>query len=392
VSLFRHRFSAIHPNVEKAPIRNLPYPASDRLHIFYPLVSADKSTSSPEPTRLGATILNVDGLTGVRVSLRCAVQVTGGRTYNIRLYDLTAGEYLPGTISGTNESIEAKTLELELLAGERMYEVHAWLITGAGASDFVQVPCAFIDVAYIGGILSGILPIAAAQEAIRSSAAAGLGAVVLDDASFPGATFTLKCAAQVDAGETYRLRLYDVTAAAYLAGDISDTNESLEIKNLAVTPGAGERIYLLEGWMVTGGDAANFVQVPGALLEISPYAGFPERYACIVASRGQTNLATPYRLGAAIFNIDGIEGSTITLRCAAYADNARNFNIRLYDATAGAYVVGTINDSNSTPEVKTLPLALGVGERIYELHAWLVTGAGSGDYLHVPYAAIEVTP
>lgn len=111
------------------------------------LVASNELTNSGTAVRLGAGIFNADGYpTGATFTLRCAVEVDSGITYNIRVYDVTAGAYLSGTISGTNGSLEAKSLALTLGSGERVYELHAWLTSGGGGVDYVRVPSAFIDI------------------------------------------------------------------------------------------------------------------------------------------------------------------------------------------------------------------------------------------------------
>jgi hypothetical protein len=122
-------------------------------------------------------------------------------------------------------------------------------------------------------------------------------------------------------------------------------------------------------------------------------AGFSRQQVSLVASNANTNLGTFIRFGAGIFNADGYPvGATFTLRAACQVDNGQTYEVRVYDVTAGAYLAGTITDTNASLEVKTLALALGAGERIYELHAQLTTGAGLADFVKVPSAFIDVQP
>lgn len=60
--------------------------------------------------------------------------------------------------------------------------------------------------------------------------------------------------------------------------------------------------------------------------------------------------------------------------------------------TAGAYLAGTITDTNAGVVVKTLVLALASGARVLELHAQLTTGSGGTDFVTVANAFIQVTP
>jgi len=111
------------------------------------LVAGDESTNLGTFTRLGSGIFNADSApAGTTYTLKAACQVDSGQTYEVRVYDLTAGAYLAGTISDNNTSIEIKTLSLTLGAGERAYELRAQLTTGAGGADFVKIPSAFIEV------------------------------------------------------------------------------------------------------------------------------------------------------------------------------------------------------------------------------------------------------
>lgn len=117
------------------------------------------------------------------------------------------------------------------------------------------------------------------------------------------------------------------------------------------------------------------------------------RQLTLVAGPVSTNLGTADRLGAVTFDATGYpDTATFTLKVLAQVDSAQTYNIRLYDVTAGAYLTGTISDTNGSLELKELALTLGTGERIYELHGWLTTGSGGSDYLAVPGAHIEVVP
>lgn len=122
-------------------------------------------------------------------------------------------------------------------------------------------------------------------------------------------------------------------------------------------------------------------------------AGFNKQQISLVAADPSSNAGAFERLGAGIFNADGYHvGATFTLRAACQVDNGQTYEVRVYDVTAGAYLAGTISDTNASLEVKTLPLTLGAGERIYELHARLTTGSGGTDYVRVPSAFIDVVP
>jgi hypothetical protein len=97
-------------------------------------------------TRMGAGLLNSTSYPGV-YNLRVLVQVDEEVSYSVRLYDLTAGAYITGTITDTNEDLELQSLTgLTLGAGERLYEVHAKLNAGAGGSDYVRVAAAYLEV------------------------------------------------------------------------------------------------------------------------------------------------------------------------------------------------------------------------------------------------------
>jgi hypothetical protein len=122
-------------------------------------------------------------------------------------------------------------------------------------------------------------------------------------------------------------------------------------------------------------------------------AGFSKQQVSLVAAEESTNSGTFVRLGAGIFNADGYPaGATFTLRAACQVDNGQTYEVQVWDVTAGAYLTGTISDTNGSLEVKTLSLTLGAGERIYELRARLTTGSGGGDYVYVPSAFIDVNP
>ena len=111
----------------------------------------------------------------------------------------------------------------------------------------------------------------------------------------------------------------------------------------------------------------------------------------IVAGSRSTNAAVFERLGSCVFNPDGYtDNTTFTLVVACEVDNSQTYEIQLYDVTAGAYVAGTITDSNTSNEAKELTLDLATGQRVYELHARLTTGSGGSDYLYVTHASISV--
>lgn len=117
-----------------------------------------------------------------------------------------------------------------------------------------------------------------------------------------------------------------------------------------------------------------------------------QRYQ-LVAGETSTNSSVDTRLGAMPLNADGYPNtSTFVLRVLAQVDNGQTYVIRLYDLTGGAYVTGSITDTNAGLEEKTLSFTPGAGSRIYELHAKLTSGADAGDYVYVPGAYIEVTP
>jgi hypothetical protein len=111
------------------------------------LVASANSSNLGIFTRLGGGIFNRDGYpAGATFTLKAAVQASNSQTYEVRLYDVTGGGYIAGTITDSNPGLETKSLLLTLGAGERIYELMARLTTGSGAADFVRVPSAFIEV------------------------------------------------------------------------------------------------------------------------------------------------------------------------------------------------------------------------------------------------------
>jgi hypothetical protein len=81
------------------------------------------------------------------VNFQAACQSDSGQTYEVQVFDVTAGAYLPGTITDNNGAIVVKSLgPLVLGAGQRIYEVHGRLTTGSGGGDFLHVPSAMFDV------------------------------------------------------------------------------------------------------------------------------------------------------------------------------------------------------------------------------------------------------
>jgi hypothetical protein len=105
-------------------------------------------------------------------------------------------------------------------------------------------------------------------EETNSASLVRVGAGILDTNDY-SASFTYELVAAVECdSNSYELRLWDVTAGTYLTGSITGNNTSLEIKDLVITPGAGERIYELHARMVSGGGGAVFVRVPNAFIQV----------------------------------------------------------------------------------------------------------------------------
>jgi len=142
--------------------------------------------------------------------------------------------------------------------------------------------------------------------------------------------------------------------------------------------------------------AIDSLEVDVGLLDarVALLEAFTGQRLTLVAAGASTNQGVFTRLGACVINASlyPAVGTTYTLRAACQVDNGQTYEVRVYDVTAGAYVGGTITDTNAGLVVKTLVLAPAAGERIYELHARLTTGAGLADFVSVPSAVIEVAP
>jgi hypothetical protein len=85
---------------------------------------------------------------------------------------------------------------------------------------------------------------------------AAIGSFALDPSDFPG-TYTFESVLEVTDTYTAEVRLYDVTAAAAVAGStLSSTSDTPEIVSASVTPASGARVYEVQLRVTaTGGTA-----------------------------------------------------------------------------------------------------------------------------------------
>lgn len=116
-------------------------------NIQIPLVAGETSTNLGAYTRLGAAIFNKASFPATSYTLKIAAQSDNSNEFSVRLYDVTAGAYITGTITSTTANLAILSLtSLTLSTGERLYELHAKLNAGSGADAFLRIPAAFIEV------------------------------------------------------------------------------------------------------------------------------------------------------------------------------------------------------------------------------------------------------
>jgi hypothetical protein len=115
--------------------------------IQIPLIAGERSTNLGAYTRLGACIFNKANFPATSYTLKIAAQSDDANEFSVRLYDVTAGAYITGTITDDTEDLAILSLaSLTLATGERLYELHAKLNAGSGADAFVRIPAGFIEV------------------------------------------------------------------------------------------------------------------------------------------------------------------------------------------------------------------------------------------------------
>jgi hypothetical protein len=98
-------------------------------------------------TMVGATFFDKSVYAGASYTLKLLTQSDNANEYSVRVYDVTEGDYLTGTITDDNDDLLQQSLSLTLGTGERVYELHAKLNAGADGVDFVHIPSACIEVA-----------------------------------------------------------------------------------------------------------------------------------------------------------------------------------------------------------------------------------------------------